>query len=132
MISQLESFIRRVVHEYEHSNSYSGTTQDVDYLRAMEELEAFIRGEETVGDEFSPSGQHDKSPPAYLEPDYRALEVSPGASFQEVASAYKRLAHRYHPDRWSSVSEEKLRIATEIFTRISTSFRRIKEYETRR
>jgi len=126
VISQLESFIRRVVNEYEHGNSYSGTTQDADYLRAMEELEAFIRG-----DELPPAGPRAESTPEYLDADYRALEVPPGAPFPEVASAYKRLAHRYHPDRWASVSEEKLRVATEIFTRISASFSRIKDHETR-
>ncbi|TVR93867.1 MAG: J domain-containing protein [Spirochaetaceae bacterium] len=127
MISQLESFIRRVLNEYENSSSYSGTTQDEDYLRAMEELEAFVRG-----DQVPPASPHKESTPAYLHADYQALEVAPGAPFTEVAAAYKRLAHRYHPDRWSSVSEEKLRLATEIFTRISSSFSRIKDYETRR
>ncbi len=131
MISRLESFIRRVVNEYEYDKSYTGTTQDVDYLQAMEELDAFIRGDEPPPVDPG-AGPHAKSAPAYLHADYHALEVAPGAPFQEVAAAYKQLAHRYHPDRWSSVSEEKLRMATEIFTQISSSFRRIKDYETRR
>lgn len=129
MISQLEAFIRRVLDEYDGSRGYTGSTQDPDYLQAMAELNAFINGEPPARTQ-SPSAE--TTVPLHLHQDYQALEVAVGAPFADVAAAYKRLAHSYHPDRWASVSEDKLRMATEIFTRISASFQRIKEFEARR
>lgn len=63
-----------------------------------------------------------------LREDYANLEVSPGASFEQVKRSYKKMLRRYHPDR-HSMDPEKLKLATEITTKINESYSRIKSYK---
>ncbi len=63
-------------------------------------------------------------PRSSLRRDYAALEVPFGASLAEVRRSYKRLLHKYHPDRFSR-DEEKQALATEVTQRLNEAFRRI-------
>ncbi len=123
------------------SSSQKGRSARPDaYLReAEEELEAYLRGRNPRGGpgaeyarqsrgEESESGSHAPShPPARLRRDYANLEVAPGASFEEVRRAHRRMIRRYHPDRFGS-DPEKQRLATEITQRLNDSFRRIRDF----
>lgn len=60
-----------------------------------------------------------------LREDYANLEVSFGASFEQVKQSYKKMLRRYHPDR-HSMDPEKLKLATEITMKINESYNRIK------
>jgi DnaJ-domain-containing protein 1 len=38
---------------------------------------------------------------------YDALEVKPGASFEEIKASYKKLVKKYHPDRFHNHPEKR-------------------------
>jgi DnaJ-domain-containing protein 1 len=38
---------------------------------------------------------------------YKALEVLPGASFEEIKASYKKLVKKYHPDLFNNHSEKR-------------------------
>ena len=63
-----------------------------------------------------------------LRQDYANLEISYGASFEQVKKSYKRLLRFYHPDR-NADDPEKMRMATEITKKINVSFQRIEIFE---
>ncbi len=71
-------------------------------------------------------GRSRQAPPPgeSLRRDYATLEVSFGASPAEVRRSYKRLLHKYHPDRFSR-DEGKQALATEVTQRLNEAFRRI-------
>jgi len=60
-----------------------------------------------------------------LRKDYTNLEVSFGASFDQVKRSYKKLLRRYQPNRHFT-DPEKLKLATEITMKINESYNRIK------
>ena len=53
--------------------------------------------------------------------DFEALELSPGASREEIREAYKRLAMRWHPDKNPDDKEK----AEEMFSLIDRAYRRL-------
>jgi DnaJ-domain-containing protein 1 len=99
------------------------------YLRqAEEELEAFLRG--AGGRPAAGGRRQERAPstvPALLRRDYANLEVDPGAPFEEVRRAHRRMIRRYHPDRFGT-DPEKQRLATQISQRLNDSFRRIRDF----
>ena len=99
------------------------------YLRqAEEELEAFLRG--AGGWPAAGRRRQERAPStvsALLRRDYANLEVDPGAPFEEVRRAHRRMIRRYHPDRFGT-DPEKQRLATQISQRLNDSFRRIRDF----
>jgi curved DNA-binding protein CbpA len=59
---------------------------------------------------------------------FETLEVSPGATAEEIKAAYHRLAKTWHPDRFSgpakSEAEERFRLLAEAFNQLKDSGRR--------
>jgi molecular chaperone DnaJ len=57
---------------------------------------------------------------------YKLLEVVPSATEEEIRSAYRKLALKYHPDRnpGNKDAEEKFRDITEAYTVLSDSSKR--------
>ena len=53
---------------------------------------------------------------------YAALEVAPGADFETVRKAYRRLMRKYHPDLHNS-TPEKHRAATDLTQRLTEAYR---------
>lgn len=64
--------------------------------------------------------------PQSLAKDYANLELSPGATPDQVKKAYKTMLRIYHPDKHAG-DPEKQRIATEITSRVNRSYQRIME-----
>jgi DnaJ-class molecular chaperone len=52
---------------------------------------------------------------------YKTLEVEPGADLETVRKAYRRLMHRYHPDRYAG-DPAKYEAATQVATRITAAY----------
>lgn len=70
-----------------------------------------------VGDDGSDAGVPvNRDSPA--ERYYANLELAPGASFEDIRAAYRRLLRKYHPDKHDR-DPEKSRIAEEISKRLN-------------
>lgn len=103
---------------------------------AWDELNAYLSEDEryrskTTGQKAEERDRADRKTHQEMESlrqDYANLEVSFGAPFEEVKRSYKKLLRRYHPDRHSS-DPEKLKLATEITTKINESYNRIKIFK---
>ncbi len=52
---------------------------------------------------------------------YRTLELEPGADFQAVRKAYRRLLVQYHPDKFAK-DPEKYKAATEVTRNVTTAY----------
>lgn len=99
------------------------------YSEAWEELEEYLRSGESrdrSADSGSAGGAAgaDASSSAAAQ-DYRNLELEPGADFETVKRAYRRLMRTYHPDRYAD-DPERQRVATEISAKLNASFNRIR------
>jgi len=102
------------------------------YSEAWEELEEYLRTGESrdrSADSGSAGGSGgaagaDASSSAAAQ-DYRNLELEPGADFETVKRAYRRLMRTYHPDRYAD-DPERQRVATEISAKLNASFNRIR------
>jgi len=58
---------------------------------------------------------------------YSALGISPGASDDEVKTAYRAMARKYHPDRVNHLGEEFVKMATEKFQAIHPAYTAIRK-----
>ena len=65
----------------------------------------------------------------YKEADsaYTVLEISPSATDDEVRSAYRRMAMKYHPDRVATLGPEVQEAAEEKFKKIQEAYATIKK-----
>lgn len=63
---------------------------------------------------------------------YAVLEISPGASREDIKQAYHRLAKLHHPDRWSgkAVSPEELHQHQETFKNITVAYHLLMDNDT--
>lgn len=126
IFDRLERTIRSIFVDDKHS-------WDPDLQDAWQELNQYLDKESQFNAEFDgkkreESRQQDRyqARSGSLAKDYKNLELSPGASFEEVKKSYKRLLALYHPDRHSS-DPEKQRLATEISARLNQSYDRLRE-----
>lgn len=60
-----------------------------------------------------------------LEEAYKALEIEPTATNEEVRAAYRRLALKHHPDRVATLGEDVKKAAEEKFQQINNAKERI-------
>ncbi len=58
----------------------------------------------------------------HVPPSYTVLGLSPGASQEELAAAYRKLARQYHPDKVSHLGEEFVEMAHEKFREIQEAY----------
>lgn len=79
-----------------------------------------------------PDEEPDELPVQDLSPDklnelYAELELTPAATDDAVRKAYRTLAKRYHPDRYSESSEEEKQNVTSRFRNITEAYELIKQ-----
>ena len=114
--------------------------RDPDMREAVEELDAYLESggfgsEGGASEESRNRGQdrHSRGPHGGWKPepaeeglrrDYATLEVAFAAPLAEVRKSYKRLLHKYHPDRFSG-DADKQAVANEVTQRLNDAFRRI-------
>ena len=60
-----------------------------------------------------------------LDAAYKVLEVSPGATDDEVKRAYRNLALKHHPDRVAGLGEDVQHAAEEKFKQINEAYDRV-------
>lgn len=58
---------------------------------------------------------------------YKALQITPDVSNDEVKKAYRKMAMKYHPDKVASAGEEAKQSATEKFRQINEAYEAIKK-----
>jgi len=58
---------------------------------------------------------------------YEILDVPPGASQEEIKSAFKQLAGKYHPDKVEYLGEEFKALAEEKFKEIQEAYQELKQ-----
>ena len=58
---------------------------------------------------------------------YKALEIEPSATEEEIKKAYRRMAMKYHPDKVNDLGEEIKKSATEKFRSLNEAYENIKK-----
>ncbi len=58
---------------------------------------------------------------------YKALEISPDASEEEIKKAYRQMAMKHHPDKVATMGEDMKRKANEKFQEIQKAYEHIKQ-----
>ena len=57
---------------------------------------------------------------------YKALEIEPSASVDEIKKAYRKMAMKYHPDKVNTLGEDVKKKATEKFRSINEAYETLK------
>ena len=53
---------------------------------------------------------------------YKVLELQPGANEQEIKSAFRKMAKKYHPDRLGEVGDDVKEAALEKFRKVQEAY----------
>jgi len=64
--------------------------------------------------------------PSIPKTPYEILDVSPGASQEEIKAAFKQLAGKYHPDKVAHLGDEFKILAEEKFKQIQEAYQTLK------
>ena len=62
---------------------------------------------------------------------YEVLEVSPGASQDEITAAFRRLVHQYHPDKVANLAPEFRELAERRMKEINAAYEQLRRYTSR-
>jgi len=65
--------------------------------------------------------------PSIPKTPYEILDVSPGASQEEIKAAFKQLAGKYHPDKVVHLGDEFKVLAEEKFKQIQEAYQKLKQ-----
>ena len=63
---------------------------------------------------------------------YKTLGVAESASQEEIKSAYRKLALKWHPDRWVSASDEEKKKAEDEFKKVAEAYGVLSDEEKRK
>lgn len=58
---------------------------------------------------------------------YKVLEIEPTATVEDIKKAYRRMAHKYHPDKLNDLGEELKKNATEKFRSVKEAYESLKK-----
>lgn len=58
---------------------------------------------------------------------YKALEIEPTASVDEIKKGYRRMAMKYHPDKVNTLGEDIKKSATEKFRSVNEAYMQLKK-----
>jgi len=56
---------------------------------------------------------------------YRILEIEPNATADEIKTAYRKMAKKYHPDKLGDVGEDVLKAAEEKFRQVQEAYEKL-------
>ncbi len=80
-------------------------------------------------DSYKEDEQHSNSKPeseSQTDNDpYETLKIKPGASMEEIHSAYRKVAQAYHPDKVSHLGKEFQELAKEKFIKINEAYEKL-------
>jgi len=76
--------------------------------------------------------QREAPAPSAHQADYAALGLKPGATWEQVQSAYRDACLKYHPDRLTGqqVEPHLVELAVQRFKEVSAAYRRLKDHLT--
>lgn len=100
---------------------------------AWQELEDFLREEPMEAPPSSPRGSNRKpgetngALPAAVRQALNDLELTPGATLEEIKRAYRKQLIQYHPDRHSG-DEMRYTTAAEVTRRLTLAYQRLCDY----
>ncbi|MEX2445443.1 MAG: DnaJ domain-containing protein [Alkalispirochaeta sp.] len=100
---------------------------------AWRELEDFLREEPLESPRSPHAGSSDSSGnsrdrlPAPIRQALLDLELSPGATLEEIKRAYRKQLIQYHPDRHSG-DEVRYTTAAEVTRRLTLAYQRLCDY----
>lgn len=58
---------------------------------------------------------------------YKALEIEPSTSIDEIKKAYRRMAMKYHPDKVANLGDDIKKSATEKFRSVNEAYEQLKK-----
>ncbi len=98
----------------------------LNYFKQQPEFEAYRSSfEETYGEQKQQS-QQQSAPEGGLKYDpYATLEIGHNATRDDIEKAYKKMARKYHPDRYQTEKEREL--ATKIMSSINAAYTFLKK-----
>jgi DnaJ like chaperone protein len=82
-------------------------------------------GKKNADQESSYSHTHANEPSTHQDP-YSILGIKRGASGEEIKSAYRQLARKYHPDKLEHLGDEFKALAEKRFKEIQQAYQEIK------
>ena len=80
------------------------------------------RGYQQTESHSSSGPRQQQTKPSSEKDPYEVLGVSRGATREEIKSAYRKQAQRYHPDRVSHLGEELQQLAKERFQEVQQAY----------